>query len=233
MLENPEVSDGTPPNVSHPQGTVAIMESDKPHGEPDNQQGRLEAYLSGFVDGEGSFSVGVTRRPDLEFGFQLVPEFRVSQNSERARVLEILRQELGCGRIVYNDRRRPSDRSMVLVVRRRSELLERVIPFFDRNPLLSDKQRSYVAFRTIVKAMAAGRHLTRTGFNELVRLAFTMNGEGRYRKWRLLDVIGDQNPQRLHAEPSTVVEVKIQSELHGDMQSQAEMSWPPTSRGGE
>ena len=29
------------------------MDSDKLSGDPDNQQGRLEAYLSGFVDGEG------------------------------------------------------------------------------------------------------------------------------------------------------------------------------------
>jgi hypothetical protein len=179
------------------------MDSDNPIGEPDNQQGRLEAYLSGFVDGEGTFSVGVTRRPDLEFGFQLVPEFRVSQNTERASVLEILQQELCCGRIVENDRRRRNDRAMVLVIRRRSELLGRVIPFFERNPLLSGKRKSFETFRDIVTAMAAGRHHERAGYEELVRMAFTMNGEGRYRKWRLTDVISDQNPQRLHAEPST------------------------------
>lgn len=201
------------------------MGSENLSGEPDNQQGRLDAYLSGFVDGEGTFSVGITRRPDLEFGFQLVPEFRVSQNSERASVLEMLRRELGCGRIVENDRRRSNDRSMVLVVRRRSELLERVIPFFTRNPLLSDKQRSFETFASIVTAMAAGRHRSRAGFEELVRRAFTMNGGGRYRKWRMSDVIGIQNPQRLHAEPPiSAIGVKIQSELHGDMQSQAEMT---------
>jgi hypothetical protein len=56
--------------MSHRCHTVDTTESDNPSGEPDNQQGRLEAYLSGFVDGEGTFSVGVTRRPDLEFGFR-------------------------------------------------------------------------------------------------------------------------------------------------------------------
>jgi hypothetical protein len=168
-------------------------------GEPDNQQGRLEAYLSGFVDGEGTFSVGVQRRADLPFGFQLVPEFRVSQNTERALVLQVLRDVLGCGRIVENDRRRASDRTHVLVVRNRADLISKVIPFFDRNPLLSDKQRTYVSFKTIVTAMAAGEHLDRRGFHMLVRLAFTMNGDGCYRKWTLDDVIGSENPQRLHA----------------------------------
>ena len=36
-----------------------------------------------------------------------------------------------------------------------------------------------------------------------------------------------QDPQRLHARPAPKVgAVKIQSDLHGDMQSQAEMPWP-------
>ncbi len=174
------------------------MSSDKPIG-ADDQQGRLESYLSGFADGEGSFSVGVTRRLDLQNGFQLVPEFRVSQNGERATVLSLYREVLGCGSIRQNDRNRLSDRTLVFVVRRRSDLLERVIPFFIRNPLLSEKKFTFDKFATIVTQMEAGTHLTRSGFERLVRLAFEMNGDGRYRRWALGEVIGIQNPQRLYA----------------------------------
>src|SRR5450631_2856777 len=40
----------------------------------------------------------------------------------------------------------------------------------------------------------------------------------------------DQNPQRPYAEHGhRDVSVKIWPDLHGDMQSQAEMSWPPTN----
>ncbi|GBD85660.1 LAGLIDADG endonuclease [bacterium BMS3Abin02] len=175
------------------------MSSDKPSG-ADNQQGRLEAYLSGFADGEGSFSVGITRRSDLAFGFQLIHEFRVSQNAERSTVLEYFRDVLKCGRIVINDRHRMSDKTLVFVVRRRRDLLDHVIPFFERNPLLSDKQQTFVSFATIVQAMAEKVHLEYEGFVQLVRLAFTMNANGAYRKWKMSDVIGVQNPQRLYAE---------------------------------
>ena len=201
------------------------MSSDKPIG-ADDQQGRLESYLSGFADGEGSFSVGVTRRLDLVNGFQLVPEFRVSQNGERATVLSLYREVLGCGSIRQNDRNRLSDRTLVYVVRRRRELLERVIPFFRRNPLLSEKKDTFEIFATIVHQMEAGTHHTRSGFERLVQMAFEMNGGGRYRKWSLGEVIGNQNPQRLYAGHPGQTGMKIQSELHGDMQSQAEMTWP-------
>ncbi len=178
------------------------MSSDNPIG-ADNQQGRLESYLSGFADGEGSFSVGLTRRPDLEFGYQLVPEFRVSQNGERASVLELFRQTLECGSIRINDHSRSTDRTLVYVVRRRSDLQDRVIPFFIRNPLFSSKQQTFDYFATIVKSMQRKEHLTPLGFKRLVGLAFRMNDEGRYRKWTLEEVLGPQNPQRLYAGQGT------------------------------
>ena len=176
------------------------MSSDNPFG-ADDQQGRLESYLSGFADGEGSFSVGLTRRPDLMNGYQLVPEFRVSQNGERSNVLEAFRETLGCGSIRTNDRSRSSDRTLVYVVRRRSDLRERVVPFFIRNPLLSSKRETFEHFATIVDAMENGEHLTPLGFERLVRIAFQMNDGGRYRRWTLEEVLGIQNPQRLYARP--------------------------------
>ena len=53
----------------------------------DNQQERLDDYLCGYVDGEGSFHVAIQRNPSTRFKWQLVPEFHVSQNPERASVL--------------------------------------------------------------------------------------------------------------------------------------------------
>ncbi len=166
----------------------------------DNQQGRLESYLSGFADGEGSFSIGLQQRLDLPFGFQLVPEFRVSQNAERASILELFKRVMGCGRILENDRKRENDKTYVFVVRRRSDLIEKVIPFFRRNPLISEKRTTFDIFAQVVGCMSCSEHLTWSGFERLVHMVFQMNGNGRYRKWSLTDVIGVENPQRLYAE---------------------------------
>ena len=153
----------------------------------DNQQERLDGYLSGYVDGEGSFCVAVNRNPSCRTGYQLVPEFHVSQNGDRAQVLELLRERLGgCGYIKPNGRK---DRALVLVVRRREDLLEQVIPFFERSPLLSSKQEDFEKFATVVRAMAAGHHRTAAGFAELLELALSMNGNGKFRKVQWRDVI--------------------------------------------
>jgi LAGLIDADG endonuclease len=146
-----------------------------------NQQERLDSYIAGYVDGEGSFHVAVQRNPTTRAGWQLVPEFHVSQNAERRQVLDLIRARLGCGRIQANHRR-SADTSLVYVVRNRNDLLTRVIPFFERHPLLSAKQEEFVAFSAIVRSMARGEHLDQEGFRSIRRVAVSMNGGGRYRR---------------------------------------------------
>jgi hypothetical protein len=159
--------------------------SDKPSGEwqptvtPDDQQERLDDYLSGYVDGEGTFHVAVQRNKLLRFGWQLVPEFHVSQNPERASILRLLQTRLECGRIRPNARAGSKDRSLVYVVRRLADLDGKVIPFFETHPLLSEKHHEFLAFASIVKTMVCKEHLTESGFRRLLKDAVVMNGGGR------------------------------------------------------
>jgi LAGLIDADG DNA endonuclease family protein len=161
-----------------------------------NQQERLESYIAGFVDGEGCFHVAIQRNPCTRSGWQLVPEFRISQDVARIKVLDLARELLGCGSLRENHRG-SDDHTYVLVVRNRKDLVERVIPFFERNPLLSCKQDEFTTFADIVRAMAEGEHLAPEGFERLAARALRMNGGGRYRRLHQLRI---QNPQRPYAE---------------------------------
>ena len=156
------------------------MRSDNASGAV-NQQERLDAYIAGYVDGEGSFHVAVQRNPSTRAGWQLVPEFHVSQNAERRQVLDLIKGRLGCGRIQENHRG-SADTSLVFVVRNREDLLTRVIPFLETQPLLSSKQQDFLVFAGIVRAMGRGEHLSSEGFRSLRRRALSMNGGGRYRR---------------------------------------------------
>src|SRR5436305_7449359 len=123
-----------------------------------NQQERLDAYIAGFVDGEGSFHVAVQRKPTARIGWELVPEFHVSQDAQRGEVLNLIRLRFGCGYIRENHRG-TRDTTLVYVVRRRVDLLTKVIPFFERQPLMSGKQGEFVTFAHIVRTMGGGEHL--------------------------------------------------------------------------
>ncbi|MFZ4585476.1 MAG: hypothetical protein ACOYNI_09655, partial [Acidimicrobiia bacterium] len=66
--------------------------------------------------------------------------------------------------------------------RNRNDLVTRIIPFFEANPLLSSKRQEFVTFAAIVHAMTQGEHLSAEGFRVLRQLAVSMNGGGRYRR---------------------------------------------------
>jgi hypothetical protein len=160
-----------------------LADSDKVTGAV-NQQERLDAYIAGFVDGEGSFHVAIQRNPCTRVGLQLVPEFRVSQDASRRGILDLIRERFDCGSLRENHRNSTNDNTFVVVVRRRHDLLNRVIPFFEANPLRSCKQREVICFADIVRRMDAGEHLTVDGFERLAAQALGMNGGGKYRRFR-------------------------------------------------
>lgn len=176
----------------------------------DNQQERLNSYLSGYVDGEGTFHIAIQKSKNVKVGYQLVPELHVSQNADRGNVLRLLKEALGCGYIKANHPGNTRDKTNVFVVRNRRDLLDKVVPFFERYPILSPKGEDFKKFSYIVREMERGKHLSREGLAGLLKIAFSMNGEGKYRKVNLQEILKEiWNPQRLYAESSGNIRGKI------------------------
>ena len=102
----------------------------------------LSAYISGYADGEGCFTVSIAPRSSLCTGWEVRPSFSVSQNGDRAEVLHAFQAYFECGSI-RPDR---SDRTVKWETRRLSDLLGRVIPHFEAHPLLSGKRADFRRF---------------------------------------------------------------------------------------
>ncbi len=198
-----------------------------------NQQGRPDEtlchYVAGFVDGEGSFHVAVQRNPSARWKWQVIPEFHVSQNDGNQHVLEMVRNVLGCGYLKPNHRN-SRDRTYVLVVRDRADLAAKVVPFFRKYELRTTKRADFERFARVVGMMKAGRHLTLEGFEEILRTAFEMNQCGARRRIAMDGILADLEPSETVRRTLTTGEVKIQSELPGDWERQAEMTCPSPRR---
>ena len=144
---------------------------------PPNSREFLSAYISGYVDGEGCFTVSIAPRSTLRVGWEVRPSLSVSQNGDRAEVLHALQSYFGCGAI-RPDR---SDRTLKWETRCLEDLLERVIPHFERYPLLSGKRLDFEQFAAVCRLMAGGAHRDRLGLVRIVGLARAMNPSGRRR----------------------------------------------------
>ena|SRR5579872_1891259 len=135
----------------------------------------LPWYISGYVDGEGCFTVSFSKRTKMRFGWEVRPSFSVSQNGERGEVLYQMIEYFNCGTI-RPDR---SDRTIKFEVRNIQDLLVKVIPHFREYPLQSSKQNDFERFATICQLIARKDHLTPNGLREIVGLAMPMNPSGK------------------------------------------------------
>ncbi len=135
----------------------------------------LPSYISGYVDGEGCFTVSFSTRIKMRGGWEVRPSFSVSQNADRGEVLAEIQEYFGCGAI-RPDR---SDKTIKYEVRGIDDLVEKVIPHFVEYPMRSSKQRDFERFAAVCELVRSGAHLTGAGFREIVSLAVEMNGSGR------------------------------------------------------
>jgi hypothetical protein len=171
----------------------------------ENQQERLiefRGWVIGFVDGEGCFSIGFLRQPNRESrrgyktGIQVTPRFVVTQGASSIRALEALQEFFGCGRMSLNRRHdNHKEHLCQYIVAGRSDLAERIIPFFRRYPLRTAKQADFEKFATCVELMERGRHVTSAGILEIIRIAETMNR--RKPRPELLRILRDHTPEAL------------------------------------
>ncbi len=140
-------------------------------------QGRVDlpSYISGFVDGEGCFTVSISPRPTLLVRWEVRPSLSVSQNGDRSEVLLDIQRYFDCGTL-RPDR---SDRTLKWEVRSLPLLVDRVVPHFRRYPLLSGKQRDFELFASVCERMVRGQHRNAAGLTEIVRLAGAMNPSGK------------------------------------------------------
>ena len=159
------------------------MGGDNPSG-AGNQQERpgLEQWIVGFVDGEGCFSISVVRNPGCRLGWQVQHEFSVTQGACSRSALELLVEEFGCGSGIENPRA-DNHREVLLrfSVKRRSDLVGTVIPFFEERPLRTAKRLDFVRFTSVLRAMQEGRHLTENGLRWIARETERMNRRQRSR----------------------------------------------------
>jgi len=147
----------------------------------DNQQERIETqgWITGFVDGEGSFLVNIFQSPQAKSKWQVFPEFNVSQSLKGKDLLDKLERFFACGHIyahnARNIRQRNWDPLYKYCVRSRSELKEIIIPFFRKYPPIGrSKRNDFERFVKVVEIMDRGEHLSKKGMRKVAKIATKM-----------------------------------------------------------
>lgn len=144
----------------------------------------LGFFLAGFVEGEGSFNVSLRKKADYKVNWQVVMSFNVSQKDPT--ILKILQDQLDCGIIKVRSR----DNLHSYDVTNPKDIIQKVIPFFYKYPVLSDsKKKNFAIFCQIASLMEKGEHRNLSGLREILTLRESLNeGKGRTRKYGIYDI---------------------------------------------
>lgn len=165
-----------------------------------NQQERLSvaeipltlgSFLSGFALGEASFMVVCRPRGDYGRRWKISAAFNVSQHDRAP--LDLFRETLACGTM-----RRAGNGGWYWEVNNLSDIRSRIVPFFERFPLLGTKARDFGLFRS-VSALLAQPVMTDQDYIEVLALREGMNRGGK-RRYTMERILRDYTPSSVSGE---------------------------------
>lgn len=133
-------------------------------------------WVSGFVDGEGTFYVGINRNSTMTCGYQILPEFRIVQHKKDIQVLHALRLffQSGVVRINHEDR-------YELRIRSVEHINRYVIPHFTTYPLVTQKKFDFLKFKNIIDLINQKQHLTINGVKRIITISSLMNRQSKHK----------------------------------------------------
>ena len=128
-------------------------------------------WVTGFVDGEGTFMISILKSKDRALGWKVTPIFAIKLGGNDLELLGRIKSFFGVGNIVIVK----SDGSAIFSVKSVKDIFSVIIPHFDKYPLLTKKQADFILFKTIVELIVKKQHLNREGLSKIVELKSVLN----------------------------------------------------------
>lgn len=129
-------------------------------------------WVTGFTDGEGSFSLKVSSSSSTRSGYNVTPEFKIELHNRDILLLRKIHTFFGIGTInEYVDRNKAS-----YSVQSAKDIAKKIIPHFDKYPLLTQKRADYLLFKEAINLLLTGKaRSSLEGMYEIMSIKGSMN----------------------------------------------------------
>ncbi len=147
----------------------------------------IKSYITGFVDGEGCFTVSFSLRSKMKYKIEVRPSFSVSQNKKSKEIIFLLHNYFACGGVRFSK----NDQNYKYEVRSISDLVKTIIPHFKKYPLKTAKKLEFDKFTEICQLIYSSHHLSQAGLTKIIKLSEDLNvsGSKKYNRNDLLKMI--------------------------------------------
>lgn len=130
-------------------------------------------WVSGFVAGDGGFSIYVRAAKDYVLLEKVYCRFHIAQHVKDLELMKLFIKFFNCGSV--NVRSNTATPRCDYIVQDATSLLEKILPHFDTYPLLNLKQEDYICFKKCMTIIKLKQHLTTEGLNKIKSLNLEMN----------------------------------------------------------
>lgn len=134
-----------------------------------------EYWITGFSDAESSFSIRVSKDSSRLLGIRIAPIYSIELHVKDIDTLMYIKSHFKVGSICTRIRNKRS--TAIYAVQSIKDLIEIIIPHFNKYPLLSQKRADFILFSQAVSLLYNRLHLTENGIYEILSLKASM-GKG-------------------------------------------------------
>jgi hypothetical protein len=126
-------------------------------------------YITGFVDGEGSFIITVNPNSRLKTGYRVKATFSIGLHERDLPLLKLIQNYFGVGSISKQGKNSIQYRVSGI------EELGLIISHFDEYPLVSKKNADFLLFKEAYSLIKQGEHLNMDGLKSILALKASIN----------------------------------------------------------
>lgn len=128
-------------------------------------------WITGFADAESSFSLKVSKKNTSKIGWHIIPEFRIELHSRDTMLLRKIQSYFGIGIISE----RLSLNKVVYSVQSYKDIINVIIPHFEKYPLITQKKADYLLFKQAINLLSLKAKSNIEGFQSILSLKASMN----------------------------------------------------------
>jgi len=100
--------------------------------------------------------------------------YKVTQKEHSAGILYDLQRYFGCGNVHIDNRK---EKALKFNVTKIDDIINKIIPHFEKYPLLTYKNLDYQDFRKVAHMIKDGVHLSEPGMNSIISIKENMNSK--------------------------------------------------------
>ena len=128
-------------------------------------------WVTGFAEAESSFSLKTSKKSTAKSGWSVIPEFRIELHSRDTILLRKIKDYFGVG--IISER---LDRNIIFYsVQSVRDILNVIIPHFDKYPLITQKKADYILFKEAINLLDLKVQSNIEGIYKIMEIKASMN----------------------------------------------------------